>query len=420
MMPRLIPTPIDLVEYIADDVADALGDPAAQDREIARVRGVVGTVDVLDATGRAIVRTSAADAQPCWTGLPADRARAVTRDSYCAARRRALPSGEIRYAIVRFPALPPKWQGNALIVLPLIVITIASLLLSRSLSRPLRRISAVARALGDGKLDARVELRRHDELGVVARAVDAMADRIVELLRGERELMANISHELRSPLARIRVALDLAAEGDAAAVRESLADIVDDIAELERLIGDVLTMARLDLSESWTAAAAPPMRWEPVDLRQIVGRAAARFETLHPDRPLHVRLVDDVIVDGHPALLRRALDNLLENAHKFTEARDQPVTIEVDTDDGPRIRVVDHGVGIAPEDIPHVFRPFFRADPSRTRSTGGLGLGLAIVRRIVHAHGGTVRLESVVGQGTVVTVELPTRRREGSPLPSQR
>jgi signal transduction histidine kinase len=250
----------------------------------------------------------------------------------------------------------------------------------------------------------------------VAHAFDEMAERVTHLLRAERELLANVSHELRTPLARIRVALDLASEGDTEVARESLADIAGDLEELEQLIGNVLAAARLDLTVG--PSTIPPLDRQPVDLRELVDRAATRFRAAHPARAL---VVDDfeaqVVVDGDPVLLRRALDNLLENANKYTEKPESGVELRVDASRDVRIRVVDHGVGIGPDDLKKMFRPFFRADRSRTRATGGLGLGLLLVRRIIEAHGGTVDLESELGRGTVATIVLPSRP-EARPIPA--
>ena len=236
-----------------------------------------------------------------------------------------------------------------------------------------------------------------------------MASRIADLVHAEKELVANVAHELRTPLARIRVALDIAAEGDASAVQESLIDITDDLAELERLVTDVVTAARLDLATD-APRGIPPLRKERVDLDGLLSHAASRFRAAYPDRQLDVHSADELpAVEGDPVLLRRAVDNLLDNAHKYTEAQDSPVELRA-TRDGidVLIEIRDHGVGIAAQDLSGVFRPFFRVDRSRTRATGGLGLGLALVKRIIDAHHGSITLQSEPDEGTVVSVRLPS------------
>jgi two-component system OmpR family sensor kinase len=141
----------------------------------------------------------------------------------------------------------------------------------------------------------------------------------------------------------------------------------------------------------------------------VLERAASRFRAAHPARPLTAEIrVDLPVIDGDPVLLRRVVDNLLENAHKYSKRAEDEVELRAEASAASvRIEVVDRGIGIAAEDLPLVFRPFFRADRSRTRATGGLGLGLALAKRIVDAHGGTLAIESRLGEGTRAIVELP-------------
>ncbi len=321
-----------------------------------------------------------------------------------------LPSGATGHAVFAL-RLPPDTvrDGGAILVGVLVAVLIVSLLLARSLARPLGRLSGAARAFGAGRLDARVRLTRSDEIGDVAAAFDEMAERITTLLRAEKELLANVSHELRTPLARIRVALDIAEEGDAETARAAMRDIAEDLQELERLIGDVLTAARLDLGDGPGSNGIPPLRREPVAIAELLDRAAARFRSAHPERALEVSLAADLpVIDADPVLLRRVVDNLLENAHKYSRGPADGIALSAAASGAEvRVEVRDHGIGIAAEDLPHVFRPFFRVDRSRTRATGGLGLGLALARRIVEAHAGTIALESTLGEGTRAVVRIP-------------
>ncbi|RYE87366.1 MAG: HAMP domain-containing histidine kinase, partial [Myxococcales bacterium] len=311
------------------------------------------------------------------------------------------PGGRRGHVECTFPLKPPI-TGLQIILAVLAVVGVSSVLLARSLTAPLRRLSAAAQALGGGDLAVRVDLHRSDELGEVAHAFDEMAGRVAALLRAEKELLANISHELRTPLARIRVALDLAIEGDAEVARESFVDIAGDLDELERLISDVLTAARLDLGDGTAPAGLPPLRRQRLAASELLDQSAARLRSAHPERPLRVESSGDLPpLDGDPVLLRRALDNLLENAHRYSDRPEAPVTLVARPGhDGLHIEVVDQGIGIAPGDLARVFRPFFRADRSRARATGGLGLGLALTRRIVEAHGGRIELHSALDQGT--------------------
>ncbi|TKD00885.1 sensor histidine kinase [Polyangium fumosum] len=308
------------------------------------------------------------------------------------------------------PPPGPPITGPRVVGMVLVVVGISSWLLARTLTRPLRRLSSAARAFGGGDLKARAALPNRDELGDVSRAFDEMAERVTELLRAERELLANVSHELRTPLSRIRMALALVAEaeGDVAVAREMLGEMGGDLDELERLISDVLTAARLDFEDVASHAGIPPLRRERVDVHDLLTHAASRFRAAHPQRALRVDVPADLpSVDADPVLLRRVFDNLLENAHKYTEEPAEAVELVARGGEDITVEVVDKGVGISAEDLPRVFRPFFRVDRSRTRATGGLGLGLPLAKRIVDAHGGHIELISTPNEGTRARVRLP-------------
>ncbi|APR83389.1 Phosphate regulon sensor protein PhoR (SphS) [Minicystis rosea] len=325
-----------------------------------------------------------------------------------------LPDGSEGHAFYALRDTPsPRRDAFWIVAIVIVGVGVVSWVLSRSLARPLGRLSDAARAFGGGKLDARARLARADEIGDVAAAFDEMAERITTLLRAEKELLANVSHELRTPLSRIRVALEIAEEGDAETARAALHDIAQDLSELERLISDVLTAARLDLDEGPVGSGIPPLRREHIEVSGMLEHAAAKFRTAHPKRTLVVTLAPDLPeIDGDPVLLRRVVDNLLENARKYSARDEGEIELHASVEEAMvHIEVRDRGIGIRPEDLPHVFRPFFRADRSRTRKTGGFGLGLALARRIVEAHEGTIALESTVGEGTRAIVRLPAASR---------
>jgi two-component system, OmpR family, sensor kinase len=288
----------------------------------------------------------------------------------------------------------------------LVVVGAASVWFTRQLARPLERLASAARQFGAGETTARANLERKDELGVVGKAFDDMADHTSTLLSAQRQLMADVSHELRTPLARIRVALELAAE-DPTAAKDVLADVGTDLDEIDQLIGDILTTARLDLENARVART-------PTRVGDLVDRAYERFKTRHPTRTLE-RPASEMPVDGDfdvdPVLVRRALDNLLDNAAKYSDAAVRLVVRA--TADEVEFEVIDRGVGMSPEELEHAFTPFWRADGSRTRRTGGVGLGLALARRIARAHGGDVTLRSQVGKGTtaLLTISATTRNR---------
>jgi signal transduction histidine kinase len=243
-----------------------------------------------------------------------------------------------------------------------------------------------------------------------------MAQRVAQLVRSQQQLMADVSHELRTPLARIRVALDLAAEGDADMARVALAEINDDLGELERLIADVLQATRLELASGHAAGAAPPLHQEELGLDTLIERSRARFASMHPQHTLRSEPApSEARVYGDPALLRRALDNLLDNAAAYSES-ERPITLHVRLErEQVELCVADHGIGIAPEHLPQIGRPFYRTDRSRARRTGGLGLGVSLCRRIAEAHRGTLTLESELGVGTRAYLRLPRHKSSAPP-----
>ncbi|WP_437971653.1 HAMP domain-containing sensor histidine kinase [Sorangium sp. So ce260] len=395
--------------FIGSMIARSLDDPAAIEEVLASAREELHVaLTVIDPDGAVLASSAAAGAPRCSPAGPDWPPDPSVPRCYAAPLR--FPDGRDGVVELIPPPMPPPFSGLRVIAFVLVVVGVSSWLLARTLTRPLRQLSSAARAFGGGDLKARAALPNRDELGEVSRAFDEMAGRVTELLRAERELLANVSHELRTPLSRIRMALALIseAEGDVAVAREMLADIGGDLDELERLIADVLTAARLDLGDAASPGGIPPLRREHVDVAGLLAHAAARFRAAHPKRALRVDVPEDLpAIDADPVLLRRAIDNLLENAHKYTERTSAAIEVVARGGDQVAIEVIDKGIGIAAADLSRVFRPFFRADRSRTRATGGLGLGLALAKRIVDAHGGRIELVSAPNEGTRARVLLP-------------
>jgi signal transduction histidine kinase len=323
-----------------------------------------------------------------------------------------------RYVVLRYRA--PEWPWSLLVKqfgVALLVLAVVSIPLARSVTAPLAGLSNLVRRFGTGDLSARFRSRRKDEIGALGRAFDDMADRIAALRRSEKELLANVSHELRTPLARIRLALELVTDGDRDKINSYLTDIGDDLVELERLLDDVMSTARLDLARDSGGDALPPLHLEPIAGRTLVEAAAARFSLRYPERTLETKFPEDLPTLEADPVVRRVFDNLLDNARKFSEA---PVELSARrSPDGEHfvVAIKDRGIGISRQDQPRIFEPFFRSDPSRTRATGGVGLGLAVVRRIVLAHQGTIEVESDLGQGTRFVVTLPLTQAANGGLP---
>ncbi|MEZ4384632.1 MAG: HAMP domain-containing sensor histidine kinase [Nannocystaceae bacterium] len=280
-----------------------------------------------------------------------------------------------------------------------------ALLVTRRLVGPLSRLTEATRAVGRGEFGGQVALDREDEIGMLGHAFDEMTRRLAHLQRSQRELLASVSHELRTPLARMRFALTMMQEGEA--VDEMAPELGADLDELERMVAKVLAATRLDLEVSDGAPLSLDAR-ERIEGRALVERIVARFRLAHAERELVLAAEDDLgAIEADINALLRACDNLLENAYRYGPP-EQPLRLDVCVVDGElRLSFTDAGPGIAEELHALIFTPFFRADPSRSRETGGLGLGLTLVARIVAAHGGTVGVTSRPGAGATFSIQLP-------------
>ena len=265
----------------------------------------------------------------------------------------------------------------------------------RWLFRPIKWMQEGTARIGHGELDYRIPVKRRDELGDLTQDINRMADDVEGMLEAKRQLMLAISHELRSPLTRAKVALELL---DDETVRQN---VLEDIDEMERLIADLLESEALNMRHAI-------LRREPTDLGELVqtvvdsdfAEQRSRIGLLLPDESLEGQL--DV------TRVRLLVRNLVENALRYSPPGDEKVQIGASrSGDHVELCVRDHGDGIPAEHLERVTEPFYRADPARSRATGGVGLGLYLCRLIAEAHGGSLQIDSQPGCGTVVTVTLP-------------
>ena len=322
----------------------------------------------------------------------------------------------LRYAVFEAPTrrVLPEALLSAL-ALTFGVIALAGLAFSRGLVRPLTALVETAGKLGSGDLTVRADAVREDEIGDLARAFNQMAERLEAAVRAEREMLGNVSHELRTPLSRVRVVLEWARE-DPDRAQALLADVERDLVEINDIIDSVLDSLRFDVG----ATSLGSTGFRPIKARHalapIARQAVATAAAAHPTRTLRFEeryAGAEVVVDAR--LLRRAIANVIENALRYS---DDAVDVAVDaTADGSvHVAVHDRGIGMSDADQQELFRPFFRADRSRSRSTGGVGLGLVIVKRIVEAHDGRVSIASTVGRGTEVVITLPVAEAPVAPV----
>jgi signal transduction histidine kinase len=270
--------------------------------------------------------------------------------------------------------------------------------------RPIGRITAVARDIQATDLSRRIELPGpDDELKQLADTFDAMLARLDAAFAAQRQFIADASHELRNPLAIIRTNVDVAL-ADPNADPDDLRHTIDVVkrasGRMARLVDDLLALARRQ---------EPILEHEPVDLGVAVAEASDDFVVPAAARNIVLDRVTapDVVVTGDRDALKRAVANLLENAVRLAPEGSRIRLATGSEGDRAWIAVTDEGPGIAPEDQPHVFDRFWRADKGRSRADGGTGLGLAIVRQIAESHGGEVRLQSKVGVGSSFVIWLP-------------
>jgi signal transduction histidine kinase len=391
----------DQAARLARHVAGLL-EPVAHDRgalsrrtlEIARSLDI--DVTLKDGTGGVIV----ADVQDSWRP---PRAHAELRD----ATGRVL--GTVTVSAQRTMRARSLLRPVALVLMILTGVGLGIRPLARRIARPLERITDASRRFGAGDLDTRVTVghgphgqrcpRHHDELHELAHAWNDMAERIERLVRGQKELLANVSHELRSPLARIRVAMELTPK------QGYLEDVERDLGELERLIEDVLATSRLDLG-------GLPARRERLDVVPLLSDLAerARHDPLTRDQPIRIDGPASLELDADPVLIRRALWNLLENAAKYGAP---PIVLAARREGACVVLVVtDEGEGIPDGERKRVLEPFYRVDKARTpagpgQPPPGFGLGLTFAKKVAEVHGGSLELAGANPRGLRVTLRLP-------------
>ena len=269
------------------------------------------------------------------------------------------------------------------------------------LTSPVRSLHKALERFGRGDLSARAETNRNDELGRLARAFNRMAGRIETLLAAERRLLLDISHELRSPLARLGVAVELARSGDN--LDAALNRIQKESDRLNSLVGELLQVTRAEGDPS-------QMRRDPIRLDELVQQLVddARIEAEAHGSRLRYETREPVEVDGDPELLRRSIENVIRNAIRYSPSDSEIEIASKRNLANAVVQVRDHGPGVPEEALPRLFDAFYRVETDRNRNTGGIGLGLSIARRAIELHKGSIRARNA-HPGLEVTIELPAR-----------
>lgn len=323
-----------------------------------------------------------------------------------------------RYVFVGEVSAPPPGPpfGNLSFLLPrlfavLLTAGVLCYLLARYIVSPVVKLRAVTRQVSGGDLSARVGPllgRRRDELATMGHDFDTMADRVETLVNAQQRLIRDISHELRSPLTRLGVALELARRRAGTEAGTALDRIGREAESINEMIGQLLTLSRV---ESGTGG----LRNVKLELCALVKEVAddAEFEARSRERSVRVVECETCAMMGAPELLRSAIENVVRNAVYYTrEKTEVEIALRCASVEDEKYAVIivrDKGAGVPEEAIAEIFRPFYRVEDARDRQTGGTGLGLAIAARAVRLHGGTIKAANAADGGLIVEMRLPVK-----------
>lgn len=264
----------------------------------------------------------------------------------------------------------------------------------RRVLRPIKWLDDGARLVGKGNLDHKVRIKKMDELGQLTQSFNSMTNRIKEMLKARDQLLLDVSHELRSPLTRIKVALEFLND------EKSKGSIGQDIREMEQMLTEILESERMNSAHS-------TLKLEKTDIVQLLTEIAETFESTPPRLDISA-IQKPMFLFADKERIKICLRNLIENALKFSTDSAKPVQISlVSILDNVEIRVQDHGIGIPAEELPFIFEPFYRVDKSRSKKTGGYGLGMSLCKKIIEAHQGTIEIKSELKKGSLIVIKLP-------------
>lgn len=275
----------------------------------------------------------------------------------------------------------------------------------RSITRTVSQMNRVTEQIAVGRFDSRVDAGRRDELGDLAGAINRMAERLEGFVKGQKRFLGDIAHELCSPLARTQTALGIL-EQRGTADREYVKDLQEEAEHMSGLVGELLAFSKASLG-------SPGAQLESVNLREVIDQAIQR--EARDGVEIQVKVPQSLTVLAKAELLQRAVANLLRNAVRYA-GQAGPIDLDVRMEDPEVVlTVADHGPGVPAESLPKLFDPFYRVDSSRTRETGGVGMGLAIVKTCVESCNGTVTCENRRTSGLEFTIRLKAGNGSSEP-----
>jgi two-component system sensor histidine kinase CpxA len=333
---------------------------------------------------------------------------AISRSPHWIISHIVRPPADIPYQLITTFNRPHPLQlifTPTRILIALLVSGLVCFWLARHITLPITRLRLAAQKLSAGNLDVRVGKvlgHRHDELAGLATDFDRMAEQLQILLTSQQQLLRDVSHELRSPLARLQVALELARQRGNGEVDNELNRIESEAERLNELIGQMLALARMD-------AGNRELDRRDTDLHQLLENivADAQFEAQSNQRRIIITAADDCTLAVDEALLHSAIENIVRNALKYTAAN-TPVELTLEKQAGKVcLTIRDHGPGVAGDQLNDLFKPFVRLSEARDRDSGGYGLGLAIAERAIRLHEGQIQAHNCPDGGLAIGIELP-------------
>ncbi|MBI5375110.1 MAG: HAMP domain-containing protein [Candidatus Schekmanbacteria bacterium] len=299
-----------------------------------------------------------------------------------------------------------KYFVWAMLITSILVLTLMAFPISRNITNPIKEIIGASQKIADGEFGYTVNVKSGDEIGVLASNFNVMSEKLAKLYQHRRELVADISHELRSPLTRIQTEAEILIDKklDREKTEKYLNDISEEVKSMDNLIRDLLDFSKMDLGQC-------EFDFQTIDLASVIEASTDKFETIAKQKDIRIGFSQkpstSLYIKADEPKIRQVLSNIISNAIRHTEQNGN-IFISVETDGAnAKVTVKDTGHGIPAEDLPRIFERFYRVDKSRSRDSGGSGLGLAISKKIIEFHKGRIWAESSLVNGTSIIFTIP-------------